>query len=130
MGSRRFVVPVAVGVAVAVVFGVREFTTQHSATTDVVEGWAMPNGSGTAILLHDSNDTRDGNSYIVAGASWAGRDGMWHEGSDEPTCVGTDPAVKTRVRLGIVDVVAVREGIGGPRVVWLRCLDQTASHAA
>ena len=83
----------------------------------------MPNGHGTAILLHDSNDTRAGGSYIVTGALWADRDGPWHDGSDGPTCVGTDTATKTHVRLGIVDVKVGQEGVGGPRVVWLRCLD-------
>ncbi len=123
MGMRPFVAPVAVGVVVAAVFGVWGFTTRHSAIIDVVEGWAMPNGGGTAIALHDSNDTRHGNSYIVVGASWAGRDGLWHDGTDGPTCVGTDTSTKTHVRVGIVDAMAEREGIGGPRVVWLRCLD-------
>jgi hypothetical protein len=123
MDSRRFVAPVVVGVVVAVAFWVWGFTTRHSATADVVEGWAMPNMSGTAISLHDSDDTRDGNGYIIAGASWAGRDGRWHEGSDGPTCIGTDTTAKTHVRLGVVDVEVDEEGIGGPRVVWLRCLD-------
>jgi hypothetical protein len=48
---------------------------------------------------------------------------VWHEGDDLPTCVGTNTADKIHVRLGIVDVEPDREGIGGPRVVWLRCLD-------
>jgi hypothetical protein len=123
MDLRRFVAPVAVGVVVAAVFGVRGFITRHSATADVVEGWAMPNGSGTAIALYDSKDSRYGNSFIVVGASWAGQDGMWHDGTDGPTCVGTDTSTRTRVRLGIVDVDAGQEGVGGPRVVWLHCLD-------
>ena len=84
--------------------------------------WAVPNAHGTAISLHDSNDTRAGDGYIVTGASWAGRDGLWHDGADGPTCIGTDTATKTRVRLGIVDVEPGEEGNGGPRVVWLRCL--------
>ncbi|MFD9701470.1 hypothetical protein [Lentzea sp. NPDC059081] len=118
----RFVAPIAVGVVVAIAFGVWGFTTRHSATPDVVEGWAMPNAHGTAVSLHDSNDTRVGSGYIVTGASWAGRDGLWHDGADGPTCIGTDTATKTRVRLGIVDVEPGEEGNGGPRVVWLRCL--------
>ncbi|GGM73395.1 hypothetical protein GCM10011609_06490 [Lentzea pudingi] len=122
MDMRRFVAPAAVGVVVAIVFGAWGFTTRHSATPDVVEGWAMPNAHGTAISLHDSNDTRAGNSHIVTGASWASRDGLWHDGADGPTCIGTDTATKTRVRLGIVDVEPGEEGNGGPRVVWLRCL--------
>lgn len=82
----------------------------------------MPNATGTAIRLHDSDDTRDGNGYVVTGVLWAGRDDVWHEGTDGPTCVGTDTTAKTRVRLGIVDVAPGDEGIGGSRVVWLRCL--------
>jgi hypothetical protein len=123
MHVKRFVVPVAVGVVAAVAFGIWWFTTRYTATPDVVEGWAMPNVAGTAISLHDSNDTRDGNGYIVAGAWWAGRDNVWHDGAEGPTCVGTDTTAKTRVQLGIVDVKAGGEGIGGPRVAWLRCLD-------
>ena len=83
----------------------------------------MPNASGTAISVHDSNDTRDGSGYIIVGASWAGQDGMWHDGSAGPTCIGTDTARMTRVQLGIVDVKVDEEEIGGPRVMWLRCLD-------
>ena len=123
MDLRRFVAPVVVGVVVAVGFGGWGFATRHSATPDVVEGWAMPNASGSAISLHDSDDTRDGNGYIVAGAAWAGPDGLWHNGADGPTCIGTDTTVKTRVRLGIVDVAVGEGGPGGPRVVWLRCLE-------
>lgn len=85
----------------------------------------MPNGNGTAIALQDSDDTRYGSSFIVVGASWAGRDGMWRDSTDGPTCVGTDTTTRTRVRLGVVYAEAHEEGIGGPRVVWLRCLDQT-----
>jgi hypothetical protein len=123
MTTKRFVAPVAVGVVAAVVFGIWAFTMRHSATPDVVEGWAMPNMHGTAISLHDSDDSRDGDGYIIAGAAWAGPDGVWHAGAEGPTCVGTDTSVRTRVRLGIVDVDADDEGFGGPRVVWLRCLD-------
>jgi hypothetical protein len=123
MDARRFVVPVATGLAVAAAFGIWEVTTRHSVTPDVIEGWAMPNASGTAISLHDSDDTREGSGYIVAGAWWADRDGVWHEGADGPTCIGTDTTVRTRVRLGIVDVEADEQGIGGPRVMWLRCLE-------
>src|SRR5689334_21571573 len=103
MESRRFAAPLAVGVAAAAALGVWGYVTRHSATPDV-EGWAMPNGSGVAIALHDSDDTRAGTGYVIAGAWWAGRDGMWHDGGDGPTCVGTDPAVRTRVQIGVVDV--------------------------
>ncbi|MET9232388.1 hypothetical protein [Lentzea sp. NPDC003310] len=122
MGLRRFFAPVAVGVVVAVAFLGWGFVTRHSAVPDVVEGWARPNGNGTAIAFYESDDHRDSNSYIVAGASWAGRDGLWHDGADGPTCVGTDTSARVHVRLGVVDVEPDVEG-GGPRVVWLRCLD-------
>ncbi|NGY65146.1 hypothetical protein G7043_40195 [Lentzea sp. NEAU-D13] len=117
------VAPVAVGVVVAIVFGAWEFTTRHSATPDVVEGWAMPNAHGTAISLHDSNDTRAGDGYIVTGASWAGRDGLWHDGADGPTCIGTDTATKTRVRWASWMWSPARKGTAGR--VWCGC---AASH--
>jgi hypothetical protein len=123
MDVKRFLAPVLVGVVVAAVFGTWMFTTRHSATPDVVEGWAMPNMHGTAISLHDSDDTRDGDGYIIAGAQWSGQDNVWHQGADGPTCVGTDTTRKTHVRLGIVDV-SPDEGVPGrPYVMWLRCLD-------
>ncbi|WP_153278228.1 hypothetical protein [Saccharothrix syringae] len=122
MDAKRLVPPVAAGLIAAAAVGAWSFTTRHGATPEVVEGWAVPNAAGTAISLHDGDDTREGNGYEIAGAWWAGRDNAWHSG-DGPTCVGTDTAVRTRVRLGVVDVDAGGEGVGGPRVVWLRCLD-------
>lgn len=83
----------------------------------------MPNMTGTAISLHDSTDTAVGNGYVIAGARWADRDKVWHDGANGTSCVGTDTTAKTRVRLGIVDVEADDEGFGGTHVVWLRCLD-------
>lgn len=121
MSGRRFVALAVVGV-VGFAFGL--WWSRHTATPDVVEGWAMPHAVGNTISLHDSDDTRVGNSYIIAGAWWAGPDGVWRDGSlPEATCVGTDPSSKIRVQLGIVDVEDGGEGIGGSRVVWLRCLE-------
>jgi hypothetical protein len=54
----------------------------------------MPNQSGTAISLLDSRDAHDGEGYVVAGASWAGLDNLWHDGAHHPTCIGTDTAAK------------------------------------
>ncbi|MBP2327846.1 hypothetical protein JOF56_008231 [Kibdelosporangium banguiense] len=122
MNKHRLVAPAAVGLVAAVAFGIWWFTTRHIAVPDVVEGWAVPNMTGTAISLHDSDDTRDGNGYIIAGAWWAGSDNMWHDGAQGPTCVGADTNTKTRVQLGIVDVEPREDVIGGPRVIWLRCL--------
>ena len=122
MTKNRLVAPVAVAVVAAIAWAIWWFATQHTVTPDVVEGWATPTQTGTAISLHDSNDTRDSNVYIVAGAAWSDRDNVWHDGANGPTCVGTDTSAKTHVQLGIVDVQAGQEGIGGPRVAWLRCL--------
>jgi hypothetical protein len=83
----------------------------------------MPNATGTAISLFDSNDTRPGNGYVIAGVWWSDRDNVWHDGADRPTCVGTDTAVKVHLQLGVVEVKTDAGGVGGPRVVWLRCLE-------
>jgi len=123
MTRNRLVAPVAVGVVAAVAWAIWWLATQHTATPDVVEGWAAPNATGTAISLHESTDTRDGTGYIIAGASWSGPDNVWHDGADGPTCVGTDTSAKMHVQLGIVDVRPGQDGVvGGSRVVWLRCL--------
>jgi hypothetical protein len=97
-------------------------TVRHHATPDIVEGWAMPNAGGDAISLHDSDDSRDGNGYIIAGASWSGPDGVVHTGSMRPTCIGTDTTVKKRVQLGIVDIEDSEFGKWA-HVIWLRCLN-------
>jgi hypothetical protein len=55
----------------------------------------MPNASGTAIVLFDSNDARACNGYVIADAWWSDRDNVWHDGADGPTCVGTDTTAKT-----------------------------------
>ncbi|QFU89839.1 hypothetical protein [Amycolatopsis sp. YIM 10] len=98
---KRFLAPVAVGVIAVVAFTLWWLGNRHTATADVVEGWAMPNAAGTVVSLHDSDDTRSGNSYIIAAASWSDSENVWHEGAGGPTCVGTDTTKKTRVRLGI-----------------------------
>ncbi|MFI6024937.1 hypothetical protein [Amycolatopsis magusensis] len=119
---KRFMAPVAVGVVAAVAFGIWWVTTRHTATPEILEGWAMPNAGGAAISLHDNGDAASGNGYIIAGAAWVGRDNVWHEGASGPTCVGTDTSTRTRVRLAVVHAEP-GEGIGGSLVVWLRCLD-------
>jgi hypothetical protein len=89
----------------------------------VVEGIAMPNSSGAAISLHDDVDGEageGGEGYIIAGASWAGPDNVWNDGT-QVSCVGNDPTVGTRVELGLVEFSDPIVG-RGERVVWLRCL--------
>jgi hypothetical protein len=115
----RWIVAAVLGWLGFLVLGVVFLVDRHTATPDAVEGWAMPNAQGTAISLHDSTDDRPGNGYVIAGARWAGPDGVWRD--DAVSCVGTDTTVRTRVRLGIVDVVP-GDAPGGPHVVWLRCL--------
>jgi hypothetical protein len=97
-------------------------TVRHHPTPDVVEGWAMPNATGDGIALFDSDDSRDGNLYIIAGAWWSGPDGVVHMGSIRPTCIGTDTTVKKHVQLGIVDIEHSEFG-GWAHVIWVRCLD-------
>ncbi|WP_173140896.1 hypothetical protein [Kibdelosporangium persicum] len=91
---------------------------RHEATPAVVEGWAMPNGSGDAIHLVDSGGT----GYSIAGAMWSGPDGVTHPPSNRPTCIGTDTSVKKRVQLGVVDIDDSEFG-GWSHVVWVKCLD-------
>jgi len=88
----------------------------------VVEGWAQPNATGTAIGLHDSPDAERGEGYIIAGADWRRAEGPWNDGTSSPTCIGTDPAAMTHVRLGVV-TVKVQEGSTREQVVWLQCLE-------
>ena len=120
--KRRLILTATTGIVAFFAVGLWWSASRHHATPDVVEGWAAPDPAGKAIRLFDSDDHRAGNGYIIAGASWAGPDNAWHDGADGPTCVGTDTATRIHVRLGIVDVEPDREGVGGPRVVWLRCL--------
>ncbi len=90
----------------------------------VVRGIAMPNNTGEAISLHADEDGRPGErgeGYVIAGASWAGPDGVWHDGTDT-SCVGSEPDVGTRVELGLVEFSDPIVG-DGTRVVWLRCLE-------
>ncbi|MBV9843768.1 MAG: hypothetical protein JOZ47_01660 [Kutzneria sp.] len=121
-GRWRFVVVALTMGPVVTALGGWQLSNRHSVTPDVIEGWAVPNAEGTAVSLHDSNDDRPGNSYVIAGARWAGPDNSWHDGGGGPTCAGTDTNTRIHVQMGIVDVDAAP--IGGPYVVWLRCLVQ------
>lgn len=116
-------VAVVVALLLAVV-AVAWLSGQQALSPDVVAGWAMPNGAGTAISLHASPDDtgNPGEGYVVAGADWAGADGVWHDGAEALTCVGTATGTFTRVELGVVEVESAN-GVTRPQVVWLRCLD-------
>jgi len=47
MNARRFVAPVAVGIVAVLAFGIWWLTARHTATPDVVQGWAKPNMTET-----------------------------------------------------------------------------------
>jgi hypothetical protein len=120
ISPRRTVVAAVVLVAVlALVFW--WYSGRADATPETVEGWAMPNAPGDAVVLYDSPDpTGAGVGYIIAGAMWSETDNVWHQGSDSPTCVGTDTTVRKHVQLGVVHVDA--DHSSWTHVVWLRCL--------
>jgi hypothetical protein len=92
------------------------------ASPQAIEGWAVPNAEGTAISLHDAPDGTPGEGYIIAGAWWRGVDGVWHDGADVPTCIGTDTTALTHVRLGVVKVQN-QDGMAWNQVAWLECLE-------
>ncbi len=112
---------IALAAVLVVSFGWWLIWGRHQADPVVVEGWATPSSSGTAIgLSAEPGGEEDG--YVIVGAIWS--DGAsWHEGTDLPTCIGDDPTVSTRVRMG---VVPVNNGQDRPSpadtVVWIECL--------
>jgi hypothetical protein len=121
--GRRTTISAAVAVGgILVVLALWDGWGGGAASPRIVEGWATPNAAGTAISLHDSRDSGPGEGYTVAGARWRGVDGVDHEGADLPTCVGTDTASSTHVRLGLVTVES-SEGARWDQVVWLECLE-------
>jgi hypothetical protein len=117
---RRRIEVVMVGALVTLALVFSWVGNRHEAIPEIVEGWAMPNASGSAISLHRSDAELNGNGFIVAGARWVGPDNVWHDGGSLPTCIGTDTASLTPVRLGIVHVES--ENASWQHVVWLRCL--------
>ena len=119
LGRRFVVMAVAVGLSVlALGFW---WMNRSTATPDIVEGWASPNSTGSAISFRETPDASQGEGYIISGARWSGPDDVLHEGADLPTCVGTDTTASTHVQLGLIDVDA--EQGSWTQVVWLRCLE-------
>jgi hypothetical protein len=112
---------IVLAVLLALVLGWWLFVGRHQAVPSIVEGWATPNIDGTAIGLSSERGGEE-EGYIIAGAMWS--DGLsWRDGSHLPTCIGDDPEVTTRVRMG---VVSVDNGPVAPSpantVVWIECL--------
>jgi hypothetical protein len=122
IGRRGAIIAAVAVVGLLVVLALWDGWGGGAASPRIVEGWATPNAAGTAISLHDSRDGSPGEGYIVAGARWRGIDGVEHEGADLPTCVGTDTASSTHVRLGLVTVESP-EGARWDQVAWLECLE-------
>ena len=109
---------VGLAVVLVVVSGWWVFVGRHQAVPVVVEGWATPSVDGTAIVL-SSDRVGEGEGYVIAGAMWV-EGGVWHEGSDLPTCVGNDPTVTTHVRMGVIHVKS--DPAPANTVVWVECL--------
>jgi hypothetical protein len=114
----------AIGLAVvlAMMLGWWVFVGRHQAVPFVVEGWATPTGDGTAIgLSFEPGGAEEG--YIITGAMWWSEGGETHEGSDLPTCIGSDPTVTNHVRMGAIRVDAGNDAPSPANtVVWIECL--------
>lgn len=121
LARRRAILAVVVVLGLALVL-VLMAGWGRAASPRLVEGWAMPNHSGTAISLHDSPDGGPGEGYVVAGAWWQDVDGTVHDGADLPTCIGSDTTSRTHVRLGLVTVTS-SEGGWWDHVTWVECLE-------
>lgn len=113
--------PVAVLVGMLALLAALFLFPDRPVSPRVAEGWAMPDATGTAISLHESPDDEWGEGYIVAGAQWTDSSGVWHDGADMPTCIGTDTSSLTRVELSVITVKS--EGATWEHVVSLRCLE-------
>jgi hypothetical protein len=122
LGRRMATIALVAAVALLLVIALLAALGGRAASPRFVEGWAMPNASGTAISLHDSQDGGPGEGYIIAGARWQSVDGVQHDGADLPTCIGTDTASLTHVRLGLVTVESP-DSARWDQVTWLECLE-------
>lgn len=118
--TRREIVAWVAGGVVAALLVVQWADSRNTAVPHTVEGWATTNAKGTAIWLTDNEGGGGGEGYVIAGARWAWSGGGWHDGGSPETCVGTDTTVRTRVRLGLIEVDG--ENSGWTHVVWLQCL--------
>jgi hypothetical protein len=87
--------------------------------TQILEGFAWVNESGTAIGLSPDGET-PGPSYVVAGAMWREEGGPWHDAW--PTCLAPT-TFDQKVRLGLLEVEPHAEAPSRPVVLWLECLD-------
>jgi hypothetical protein len=118
--AKRDVALVALGLAIGVACTAGVVAAQHQPLHyTVVEGWAQPNGPGTAISLGPT-PTSGGIGYEIVGAMWSPPEGGWH-GGDGPTCIGANTLKATRVRLDVVHA----QSSAGQRdvVVAIHCLN-------
>ncbi|MFD8499103.1 hypothetical protein [Amycolatopsis sp. NPDC059657] len=115
MKKRRAIWGAAI-LAGVLVLGMWWVAHRHTATPEVIEGWASPNANGTAIGLAPSNE-----GYIIAGAQWSGPDDSWHDGATLPNCLGMDTTVSKHVQLGVIDIDT--DLPHRRQVVWMKCLE-------
>lgn len=118
LSTRAGRLAIVLAVVLALVIGWWLLVGRHQAVPAIVEGWATPNVDGTAIGLSPERGGEE-EGHIIAGAMWK-EDGVWHEGSHLPTCVGDDPTVTTRVRMGVIHVIS--DPAPANTVVWIECL--------
>jgi hypothetical protein len=95
---------VLVGVLAILALGFWWMTSRHHATSDVLEGSAMRNAAGTAVVLDARDDRRQRNGHIIAVHGGQGPDDVWHDGGDLPARLGTAPTSTMHVQLGVVDI--------------------------
>jgi len=117
-GQVAIVLTTVLAIVLVVLIGWWVLVGRHQAVPFTVEGWATPSNDGTAISL-SSEPGGTGEGYIIAGAAWS-EGGPWHEGSDVPTCIGNDPNVITRIRMGVIHVQT--DPSPANTVVWIECL--------
>ena len=125
MSWRRWLLVGVAFIVVSTAVSLLAIFLSRSGETETLVGWAVPNGSATIVVLHDTpnpeGDPLDGPSYLVSGAHWTGTDGVQHDPDDRPHCIGEKLDGLTHVEL----VVAVEDDLGPRlrRVTRFRCLD-------
>jgi hypothetical protein len=120
-----FLVAALIGLVVGILIGWAVGLATGS-RTQVVEGYAYVNETGTAIGLSPDGEA-PGTGYVVAGALWREEDGPWHD--TFPTCL--EPLVADqRARLGVMQARLQGDAPGRPIVVWLECLGSEMQDAS
>lgn len=119
---RRFVTITVTAVAVGLlaVLALWARWSGDAVSPRIVEGWAMPNASGTAVSLHQSPEDTSGEGYVIAGARWRGIDNVWHDLISRRASATT--LARSAIMLGLITVETPDGGVWD-QVTWLECLD-------